>query len=78
MAKPIPVSFKDNKRDEELYEYAKSKSSPSAYIKDLIEEDKRKHGNKNNNSYASNTNVVNEAVQDKPKNKLKNLNSLVR
>lgn len=34
MAKMITLSFKDNEM--ELYQYVKSKSSPSIYIKDLI------------------------------------------
>ena len=37
MAKMVTLSFKDTEID--LYKYIKSKSSPSAYIKDLIEKE---------------------------------------
>lgn len=37
MAKVITLSFKDTEL--ELYEYVKSKTSPSAYIKELIQKD---------------------------------------
>lgn len=34
MAKPISLSFKDTEQD--IYDFVKSKSSPSGYIKDLL------------------------------------------
>lgn len=36
----IPISFREIEK--ELYDYAKSKRCPSAYIKDLIEADMKK------------------------------------
>lgn len=37
MAKQISLSFKENEMD--MYAYLKSKSSPSIYIKELVERD---------------------------------------
>ena len=36
MAKQIPLSFKDNKEENEMYDFLKNKSSPSAFVKDLV------------------------------------------
>ncbi|UYZ39096.1 hypothetical protein OD350_28910 (plasmid) [Clostridium beijerinckii] len=36
----IPVSFR--RTEKEIYDYAKGKRCPSAYIKDLIEDDMRR------------------------------------
>jgi len=36
----IPLSFK--KREKDLYEYVRKKKSPSAYLKELVEEDMQK------------------------------------
>jgi len=40
MALRIPLSFKEKER--ELYNFVMSKKSPSAYIKELIDEDRKK------------------------------------
>lgn len=45
----IPVSFK--KREKNLYDYAKGKRNPSAYIKDLIDADMNKHNKVSNNAF---------------------------
>ena len=48
MAKPIPLSFKNNDKEIAMYEFVKAKYSPSAYIKDLIERDMNGEFNKDN------------------------------
>jgi predicted DNA-binding protein len=40
MAMKIPLSFKE--REKNLYEFVRKKKSPSAYLKELIEEDMKK------------------------------------
>ena len=40
MAMRIPVSFKETEKD--LFQFVAKKKSPSAYIKELVEEDKQK------------------------------------
>lgn len=37
MAKRIPLSFKENQRDERLYKEVKSKGDQSAFVKDALE-----------------------------------------
>lgn len=39
MAKSLPISFKNNPKEMKMYEYVKSKTSASAYIKELIDRD---------------------------------------
>lgn len=39
--KVITISFKNNDDELELYEYLKSKSSPSIYVKELLERDRK-------------------------------------
>ena len=65
MAKQIPVSFKEHELD--LYNYVKSKSSPSIYIKELIEQDRNKSGN---------TIKIKEDVKENPKQNNMNLSAL--
>ncbi|NWK10390.1 hypothetical protein [Clostridium cadaveris] len=43
----IPVSFKES--EQYIYDYAKSKISPSVYIKELIIEDMKKNNEKHDN-----------------------------
>lgn len=39
MAKSLPISFKSNPKEMKMYEYVKSKTSASVYIKELIDKD---------------------------------------
>lgn len=69
MAKQIPVSFKEHELD--LYNYVKSKSSPSIYIKELIEQDRNKSGNA-----ITLKDELKEEVKEKPKQNNMNLSAL--
>lgn len=42
MAKKIPVSFKENDAEMELYMFINNKFSPSTYLKELAYEDMKK------------------------------------
>ena len=50
MSKKIQISFKDNQKEIELYNYAMDHYSVSAYIKDLIRKDKEKNNVKENDN----------------------------
>lgn len=67
MAKMIPVSFKDNKLEQDMYVYVKGKYSPSAYIKELITKDMNgiEVGVKND---LNDTKKEKKEVTDKPNN----------
>lgn len=43
MAKKIPVSFKENDAEMELYIFISSKFSPSTYLKELAYEDMKRN-----------------------------------
>lgn len=73
MAKPIPLSFKNNDIEIKMYDFLKKQSSPSAHIKGLLmkddaflsyigEEDKSKNDDSNKS--------------DETKNKTPNISSL--
>lgn len=68
MAKPIPLSFKEN--EIELYNFIKSKSSPSAYMKELLKIAKCTEDNGGNiYSFDSNNKIKDDKDSNIHKNK---------
>lgn len=72
MAKTICVSFKENSAELKLYEYLKSKTSPSTFVKELVEQ----YINGNLNS--SNNRPVETQNQLPKKSNIKGLASIIK
>lgn len=74
-ANVIPLSFKNNLEELNMYNYLKSKSSPSAYLKELIKKDIG-----GEDVYVKNNKVGDVAIKDEvvSANKITNLLSICK
>lgn len=83
-ANVVSLSFKNNTEEINLYNYLKTKSSPSAYIKELIKQDigDRHIDVKNNKVGGATDNILNDANREKKEtvvvNKISNVSSLFK
>lgn len=83
-ANVVSLSFKNNPDEIDLYNYLKSKSSPSAYVKELIKQDiSDKHMSTENTKTRNLTDTTNKDINEEKKeqvviNKISNMSSLYK